>query len=269
MRIRRICAHGAVASLCFVLAVGLYTALAQPAKPAPSTMTPPQGALRVGMTPNFPPMVFTDQGTITGLEADFAREVGKELARRMVLIELPWKELIPALEAGRIDVIMSGMSVTETRKQRVRFVQPYQRVGQMALLRKDGPLKLGSPTLLTMTTRRVGFEAGTTGAKYVKANLTQAQHVPVASVAEGLQALRDGTIDVFIHDAVTTWQVESDKTNDTLKGMHWPLTEEYLAWAVRKSDETLHRDLEAVLQRWKRTGRLQAFFNTWLKFQVR
>ncbi len=88
-------------------------------------------------------------------------------------------------------------------------------------------------------------------------------------MAEGLQALRDGTIDVFIHDAVTTWQVESDKTNDTLQGMHWPLTEEYLAWAVRKSDETLHRDLEAVLQRWKRTGRLQAFFNTWLKFQVR
>ena len=167
MRILRICAHGAVASLCFVLAVGLYTALAQPAKPAPSTMTPPQGALRVGMTPNFPPMVFTDQGTITGLEADFAREVGKELARRMVLIELHWKELIPALEARRIDVNMSGMSITETRKQRVRFVQPYQRVGQMALLRKDGPLKLGSPTLLTMTTRRVGFEAGTTGAKYV------------------------------------------------------------------------------------------------------
>lgn len=98
------------------------------------------------------------------------------------------------------------------------------------------------------------------------ANLPQAQHIPVASPDAGLQALREGTIDVFIDDAVTTWRVEGDKTNAPLKSLHWPLTDEPFAWAVRKSDATLHRELEAVLERWRRSGRLQAFFNTWLVF---
>ena len=43
--------------------------------------------------------------------------------------------------------------------------------------------------------------------------------------------------------------------------------EEYLAWVVQRTDEALHRDLEAVLERWKRSGRLQELFNTWLRFR--
>ena len=48
-----------------------------------------------------------------------------------------------------------------------------------------------------------------------------------------------------------------------------PLTEESLAWAVRPTDAALHRDLEAVLERWRRSGRLQALLQKWLTFHVR
>jgi ABC-type amino acid transport substrate-binding protein len=54
----------------------------------------------------------------------------------MAFVELAWEELIPALKGDRIDVIMSGMSVTPVRQHRVRFVQPYLRVGQMAIIRR-------------------------------------------------------------------------------------------------------------------------------------
>ncbi len=165
---------------------------------------------------------------------------------------------------------MSGMSITEARARRVRFVSYYLRVGQMAIFRKGEAdrLQFSAPALLTLTQRRVGFVAGTTGAAYVQGHLPQAQYVPVGSADEGLQALRVGKIDVFVHDAVTAWRVGDNEANDTLMSSFSPLTEEYLAWAVRQTDDALHRDLEAVLERWRHSGRLQELFNKWLTFRV-
>jgi len=220
------------------------------------------------MAPNYPPIVFKEQGNLTGLEVDLAYGLEKELGRHIELVELAWEELIPALEDGRIDVIMSGMSITEARAQRVRFVTHYLRVGQMAIIRKADSLQLGSPSMLADTTRRVGFIAGTTGATYVQEHLPRAEQVPMTSADAALDALRAGTIDVFIHDAVTAWRVGENEATDTLTASFSPLTEEYLAWAVRKNDDALHRDLETVLNNWRRSGRLQAFFHKWLRFRT-
>jgi polar amino acid transport system substrate-binding protein len=244
---------------------------APPSPPVPQTPAPPRtspSALRVGIAPNYPPLVFKQQGHFAGLEVDFARGVGVELGRPVVLVELAWDALVPALESGTIDVIMSGMSITEARAQRVWFVSHYLRVGQMAMFRKADSLLLSSPTLLTMTEQRVGFVDGTTGAAYVHGHLPKARYVPLGSTDAGLQALRTGEIDVFVHDAVTAWHLADDEANAMLTSSFFPLTEEYLAWAVRHNDEALHRDLEAVLERWRRSGRLQELFNKWLRFRV-
>jgi ABC-type amino acid transport substrate-binding protein len=176
--------------------------------------------------------------------------------------------LIPSLEAGEIDVIMSGMSVTEARQRRVAFVEPYLRVGQMAIVRKADLIDLGSPELLYRTDRRVGFVAETTGEALVKSKIPKAQYVPFASADEGLQALRQGQIDAFVHDAVTAWRVGDHESQDTIEGLFSPLTEEYLAWAVRKDDATLLRELNAIVTQWRRSGRFREFFGKWLKFQV-
>lgn len=277
MRSRELPVYVALSCVCLLVMLGGCAApekttpvpSLQPMQRMPVSTPLSQVPLRVGMTPNYPPVVFKKQGRITGLEADFAQGLGEELGRPISLVELAWEDLIAALEAGRIDVIMSGMSITEARQRRVRFVQPYIQVGQMALIRKSDQLTLGAPSLLYRTRKRVGYEAGTTGETFVREQLPNAQGVPLSSVEAGLQALRTGAIDVLIHDATTVWRVDSDTDNVTLTGLFTPLTEEYLAWAVRQTDTDLHRDLEAILARWRRTGRLQALFRKWLSFQVR
>lgn len=244
---------------------------ASPAKPMPPTTTPAVTSLlvlRVGTTPLYPPISFKQEGRLTGLEVDFASSLETELGCRVKVVELDWEALIPALESGKIDVIMSGMSITETRARRVRFVSHYLRIGQIAIIRKEDRLQLGSPALLTLTRRRVGFVAGTTGAAYVQEHLPQAQHVPLISTEEGIRELRAGEIDAFVHDAVTAWRVGENEANDTLTSSFSPLTEEYLAWAVRQTDDALHRDLEAVLERWRRSGYLQELLHKWLRFHV-
>lgn len=245
----------------------------QPAPPAapPRTLAPPMPALpalRVGLAPQYPPIAFTQEGRVTGLEVDCAHGVASELGRQVTFIALDWDALIPALEAGQIDIIMSGMSITDARAQRVWFVSPYLQVGQMAIYRKGDDLLAASPTLLTMTRRRVGVVAGTTGAAYVHSHLPQAQVVPFASAEAGLQALRVGEIDIFVHDAVTAWRIGDPEAHETVTSSFAPLTEEYLAWAVRTTDTALHRDLEAVLERWRHSGHLQELLQKWLRFRV-
>src|SRR5438132_5937385 len=67
--------------------------------------------------PLFPYTTLFRSG-LAGLEVDFARELTGALGRSLELRELEWNELIPALEAGRIDLIMSGMTITRARQDR-------------------------------------------------------------------------------------------------------------------------------------------------------
>ena len=66
--------------------------------------------LRVGVTPNFPPMIFKLRKSLVGVEVDLAHALGRELGRPVEFVELPWDAQIPALLQGKTDIIMSAMT---------------------------------------------------------------------------------------------------------------------------------------------------------------
>jgi polar amino acid transport system substrate-binding protein len=72
--------------------------------------------LRVGVSPKSPPMIFKQGGQVVGVEADLAGALGQALGRRVVFVEEDWGNLIDALCEERIDIIMSGMSITQARR---------------------------------------------------------------------------------------------------------------------------------------------------------
>jgi polar amino acid transport system substrate-binding protein len=229
----------------------------------------PSGApLRVGLTPSCPPVVFKHDGKLVGVEVDLARELGHDLARSVELIELPWEHLIPALNRGRVDIIMSGMSITTYRQKHVSFVDPYMRISQMAIIRAEDAGRFGRPEALYNTAGRVGFATGTTGELFARANLLEAKLRPFKDAGDGIGALRSGEIDFFVHDAPTVWHLTADPSERELIGLHWPLTHEHLAWAVRKSDGALRRQLNTIVVQWKRNGRLDAILNRWITVRV-
>ena len=234
------------------------------AAPVAPAKTP---VLRIGVAPDYPPFVLKQGGVIVGIEADFAARLGENLRRRVEWAELPWPALIPALQQGRIDAIMSGMSVTPERERAVLFTEPYLRVGQMAIIRAKDVARLGRPSALSRGRWKIGYEAGTTGARYVQDNLPLAIGMPFPSVENGLRALRAGEIDIFIHDAPTAWRIAEDREG-VLLGLYWPLTEENLAWAVRKTDTVLRDQLNAALSRWRQDGSLQAILDRWIRVEV-
>ena len=85
-------------------------------------------------------MAFKQGGELGGLEVEAARELGEQLGRPVEFIEVKWEDQIPALLAGRTDIVMSSMTSTPERRLRVAFSNPYLRVGQMMLIKRWLPL---------------------------------------------------------------------------------------------------------------------------------
>ncbi len=114
---------------------------------------PEKETLRVGISTNAPPLVYKAGGKLRGLEVDFARQLGKYLGRKVQFVELKWKKQIPALEKGRIDIIMSGMTITPKRQYRIAFAKPYMRSGQILLVRSNQSRKYSSGIYSIMGSR--------------------------------------------------------------------------------------------------------------------
>jgi polar amino acid transport system substrate-binding protein len=224
-------------------------------------------ALRVGTTGTYPPFTFKKDGELQGIEIDFARALAKELGRKLELVEVPLPDLIGEANAGRIDVIMSGMSITKERAERIAFTKPYLQVGQMALVRDKDVLRFRGRESIDADGVRVGVERATTGSKFARQELTKAQIVEFANKEDGLSALRAGKVDVFIHDAPFVWLVTGSPQNpdQQLTGVYTPLTDEHLAWGVRKGDTQLLQRLDGIVAAWKENGKIGAVLDTWIK----
>jgi polar amino acid transport system substrate-binding protein len=227
-----------------------------------------KSVLRVGLTANYPPLVDKVDGDLVGIEIDLANEVGKDLDKRIEFVEMPWKQLIPALAGGDIDVIMSGMSITTGRKQKISFTKSYLSIGQMAITRVDELQKLGNLTALLNAPITVGYESGTTGESFVKTNMRNARPQPLASIDAAVAALRSREIDAFIHDAPTAWRIGSDPAYRDLIGLYWPLTDEHLGWGVRMTDQALRTALSDQIAVMERDGRLARITRKWIKVRV-
>jgi polar amino acid transport system substrate-binding protein len=224
--------------------------------------------LRVGLSADYPPVHFKQDGRIVGIEVDNSRAVGEFIGRRVKLVELPFDQLIPALVAGEIDVIMSGMSVTSQRAEKVTFTDPYMRVGQMAIMHRDKVGQFSQPWSVYREGVRIGVEPGTTGAAFAERELKDALVSYFDDPAAAFDGLRQDKIDLYIHDAPTSWQLANSTQNSDLLSLYSPLTEEMLAWAVRPEDVALAGELNRALQVMKSNGTLQYILNRWIPVKI-
>jgi len=219
--------------------------------------------LRVGVCPDYPPVIFTTNGVMAGIEADLAAMAARHLRTRLEYVELPFDDLIPALKAGKVDVIMSGMSDADYRRKHVRFTEPYMTVGQMALVRAADYHRFKSGKALYDTHTRAGYIRGTTGELFANKNLAGVC-LPFDSPDEGLAALTVGSIDVLIDDA--PFAMQAAHNNPAFKTLGWLLTDEHLAWALPKDQayDFLYNELNSFLRQAKQRGDVRRVINRYL-----
>jgi polar amino acid transport system substrate-binding protein len=221
--------------------------------------------LRVGVCANSPPVIFRhDDGTYAGIEADLARELAASLEKTVYFVECDWNDLIPALLENRIDIIMSGMTVTSSRSVRVAFTEPYLRSGQVGLTTNAHALRIRGVNSLLNPALRVGMEKGTTGEIISEKFLTSAKKVAYKEPVQGVRAVLKGRIDLFIHDAPVVWWFASLYESQGLTALPFFISEEDIAWAVRKDDSALQAGANRFITARQQDGQLRALLRRWL-----
>lgn len=225
-------------------------------------------ALRVGMAPGVPPLHYYSEGRLVGVDPDSARTVAEILSRRLEIVPLPAERLRPALLDGDIDVIMSGLVIENAINSGLAFAEPYLRAGQMAILHETAVTGFGQPWAIYREGVRIGVEPDSTGESFAEKELRDARISRFASKKAAFTALRERDIDLYIHDAATSWSLASSDMQSDLISLYRPLTEEHLAWAVAPDNPGLLRDLNQALNLMRANGALDYIIDRWIPVEV-
>ncbi len=256
-------------SVLFLIILTFLTACTPPTPPTRSVAQPPPQTdiIRIGMSASYPPMTFALNGKVQGVEADFARKLPAELGKAVKISVIPWDQLIDALITKKIDIIMSGMTITKPRQVRIAFTRPYLTTGLMTAFRLEDVKKYPSITAVKKSNASIGVVRNTTAERFVRENFPFASRIVLLNLPyEAVGELRGRNIDLFVHDAPSImWLVSENEAYIT--GLWRPLNTEQLAWGVRKEDTELRNQLNSVLAKWKKDGTLDAILDRWLPFR--
>ena len=236
-----------------------------------TSVKPDENILRVGVSTNAPPLIYKQGEKVVGLEAELAQEFAQYLGKSVRFIEVEWEDQIPALLDDRTDIIMSGMSVTKMRRIRISFSEPYYKTGQMALLHKRNqgrfPLDYYGIKGLSLILR-IGVVKGTTGETFVLDNFGDAKKIsPFDTSKKAVDALLHNNIDILIHDGPIILMSASENDSKGLTTSTSLLTEEYLAWGIRKNDIELLNSANRFIDTYKREGKLNSIIIRWIPFK--
>ena len=156
-----------------------------------------RGTLRIGLSTFVPWAMRDKKGDLIGFEIDVGKRVAADMGVEVEHIPTAWDGIIPALLAGKFDVIISGMSITMKRNLTVNFTHPYANTGYILVASTAMAQKKGLKTLedynssdITIATRRAS-----TGAIAAQKNFPKAKLIYFDDGTMGIQEAANGKVD--------------------------------------------------------------------------
>lgn len=228
-----------IVAILIIAGVAVYYAFTPPAKQ--------EKVLIVGTSSGFPPFEYVDPNThkVVGFDIDLITIIAHKIGYDKVEIkDMEFDSLIPALQAGTIDVAIAGMTITPAREKVVDFSKPYWHADQAVVVRKDSNLVVNSPEDLHGL--KIGVQTGTTGESYVteKVGKDNATIKSYPSYVEAVQALVNGQIDVIVVD---TPVAQNFVHKYDVKIIHTFETGETYGIAVKKGNTKLLNEINSAL----------------------
>ena len=159
------------------------------------------GELRVGLSGNQPPLNMKNKrGQIIGLEVDLIGALARSMGLEARLVTMPFADLLPALEKGELDLVISGMTITPERNARVAFVGPYFISGKSVLTKSKTIANVDNSQALDDPSRSYAALAGSTSEEFVKTLLPRAKLVATQNYDSAVQMVIDDKVDEMVAD---------------------------------------------------------------------
>jgi octopine/nopaline transport system substrate-binding protein len=278
----------------FVKALGFGAALAAGLAIAQGALAKDWKTVVIGMEGAYEPWNLTDSsGKIVGFEPDLVMDLCKRAGFECKIIAQDWDGMIPGLKAGKFDVIMDGMSITDDRKKEIDFSKPYAVSPGAFLAPKDSALAkaTGAGTLIDLDKdpsagdaaiksvqaalkgKTLGVQVSTTHANFASEHLKGVADVKEYKTADDRDLdLKSGRIDASLDD-YTVVAATADKPDAKdlaivgpkfIGGMFGAGT----GMGIRKSDADLTAKFDAALAAAIADGTVKKLSEQWFKIDI-
>ena len=220
----------------------------------------------VGMELEYPPFETVGKdGKRDGASVALAQEWGKALGKEVEIQNISYPGLIPALVSGKIDFIISSMTINEERAKQVDFSVPYAASPLVMLVYKDS--KVQKPEDLNNENVTIAVKTGTIGALWAKTNAPKAKLNLFDKESQAVLEVSQGKSQVFIYDPLSIAK-HNEKYKDTTRAVMIPL-QNVSGWgiAMRKNQPELKAKVDAFITKAKTDGTFDKIRDKYLKGQ--
>ena len=218
--------------------------------------------LVMGTNAEFPP--FETRGgangsEIVGFDVEVAKAIAAKVGLPLKIEDMKFDSLLPALSAGKVDMVLAGMTITPERAQNVDFSAPYYKATQVVLLLAGGFIPESKDDLKGKT---IAVQLGTTG-DGVAAEITGQENVrPFTSAMDAVVELMNSKVDCVVIDEQPA--IQFAKKNPELMLVRLAFDDEFYGVAVKKGNAELLAQINAALAEIAADGRNDQFVDQWM-----
>ena len=217
--------------------------------------------LKVGSTIDFAPFEFQDETNkdYQGFDMDLIRAIAKEMGMTAEIQNIGFDGLIPALQAQNIDIVISGMTITEERKENVTFSDPYYDSG-LTIIVREGEEAIQS--FKDLEGKKVAVQIGTTSSEEVH-KIAVAEVKELNTPADCFMELKAMGVDAVVNDRPVNDYYISKSGATGVKELPDRLTSESYGMAMAKNNKELQQKVNDALKKLKDNGEYQKIYEKW------
>lgn len=196
-----------------------------------------KGEIRIGMTGNQPPYSMKSKtGELMGYEVDLAKALATTMGVKLKLVEMPFSELIAALKSGKIDAIMSGMTITPERNLSMLFAGPYIISGKSMLTKSNKVSAFMADTGASGKKYKIVSLKGSTSEEFVKTVMSKHDNITVDNYDDAVNMIINDQADAMVADKPICVITIMKNPGKDLVTTEQPLTIEPIGMALPSGD---------------------------------
>ncbi|RWU23511.1 cystine ABC transporter substrate-binding protein [Pseudomonas alkylphenolica] len=223
-----------------------------------------KGVITIGLEGTYPPFSFVDEsGKLTGFEVELSEALAKELGVKAKLQTTKWDGILAALESKRLDAVVNQVTISEERKKKYDFSEPYTVSGIQALVLKKKLADLNIKGAADLAGKKVGVGLGTNYEQWVKQEVPKADVRTYEDDPSKFQDLRVGRIDAILIDRLAALEYAKKAQDTAVTGEAFSRQEAGVT--VRKGEPELLDAINKALDKLRADGTLaklsEKYFN--------
>jgi len=223
-----------------------------------------KGEITIGMTGVQPPYSLESiDGELMGFEVDLAQILAQAMHVECKLVKMPFQELLPALEKGEIDAVMSGVTMTVERNLKNVFIGPYAVTGKTLLTKTSVIDRINSTNLHDTKNLSLVALKGTTSEDFIKKYIPEADVKYLESYDEAVQMVIDGRVDALVADYPICALSALRHQSKGLVCLEEPVTIEPIGMAINTVDPILINIIQNYFSTLQLSGNLDLITYKW------